>query len=224
MRKSVQNANFAAKSIRMKMAIAEALLQSHTYTEYRAMVSGLLTEGKSTGTEQSDELLHYSMLNEARMNRLDKKMVVTEDVIRSLLSLKKEYIWLVISEGWCGDAAQILPILNKMAVIAPGIDLKIVFRDQNPMLMDGFLTNGARSIPKLILIDANTMNVLGSWGPRPKGASELIKSYKLQYGAIDETAITELQLWYLNDRGLSTQREISQIMLDSETFYLKGNK
>ncbi|MBF6609233.1 MAG: thioredoxin family protein [Flavobacterium sp.] len=207
----------------MKMAIAEALLHSHTYTEYRSIVSDLLSQGKSTGTEQSEEILHYSKLNEVRMNRLDRTIVIAEDVIRDLLSLNKQYLWLVISEGWCGDAAQLLPIMNKMAAIAPGVQMKVVFRDQNPVLMDGFLTNGARSIPKLILIDSHTMNVLGSWGPRPNGASELIKSYKLQYGVVDETAKTELQLWYLHDKGLSTQREILQMMLDSETFYLKRN-
>ncbi len=205
------------------MAIAEALLHSHTYTEYRSIVSDLLSQGKSTGTEQSEEILHYSKLNEVRMNRLDRTIVIAEDVIRDLLSLNKQYLWLVISEGWCGDAAQLLPIMNKMAAIAPGVQMKVVFRDQNPVLMDGFLTNGARSIPKLILIDSHTMNVLGSWGPRPNGASELIKSYKLQYGVVDETAKTELQLWYLHDKGLSTQREILQMMLDSETFYLKRN-
>ena len=205
------------------MAIAEALLHSHTYTEYRSIVSDLLSQGKSTGTEQSEEILHYSKLNEVRMNRLDRTIVIAEDVIRDLLSLNKQYLWLVISEGWCGDAAQLLPIMNKMAAIAPGVQMKVVFRDQNPALMDGFLTNGARSIPKLILIDSHTMNVLGSWGPRPNGAAELIKSYKLQYGVVDETAKTELQLWYLHDKGLSTQREILQMMLDSETFYLKRN-
>jgi hypothetical protein len=28
--------------------------------------------------------------------------------------LKNDYIWLVISEGWCGDAAQLNPVFDKM--------------------------------------------------------------------------------------------------------------
>jgi hypothetical protein len=207
----------------MKMAIAQALLNSHTYHEYRKIVTRLIAEGKSSGEEQSAELVHYSLLNDTRMNRLDKTIVISEDIISSLLSLKKNYIWLVLSESWCGDAAQLLPIMNKMAIISPSIELKVAFRDECVGLMDRFLTNGGRSIPKLILLDAETLNVLGNWGPRPKGASNLIKSYKEQYGVIDETAKTELQLWYLHDKGLSTQKELCQMMKDTEMFLMKGN-
>ena len=200
----------------MKIAIVESLQKSHSYVKYRKIVSKLLVEGKSTGTQQSDELTHYSELNETRMNRLDKKIAVSEDNIRKLLSLQKKYIWIVISEGWCGDAAQILPVLNKMAAIANNIDFRIVFRDENENLMDQFLTNGARSIPKLVIVEPETNKILGSWGPRPKGAADLITSYKQQYGVIDETAKTELQLWYLHDKGLSTQTEIVDQMLELE--------
>lgn len=197
----------------MKIAIAESLLKSHSYVKYRAIVTKLLNEGKSSGNQQSEELTKYSELNEARMNRLDKKIVISEENIQKLLTLKKQYTWLVLSEGWCGDAAQILPVFNKLAVIAPNIDLKIVFRDENEALMNMFLTNGGKSIPKLIVLDSESKNVLGNWGPRPRGASDLIRSYKLQYGVIDETAKTELQLWYLHDKGISTQNELVTLML-----------
>jgi len=198
----------------MKVAVAESLLKSHSYVKYRTVVSNLLKEGKSSGNQQSEALTHYSELNEARMNRLDKKTVISEENIQKLLTLKSKYTWLVLSEGWCGDAAQILPVLNKLAVITPNIDLKIVFRDENEALMNMFLTNGGKSIPKLIVLDETSKNALGNWGPRPKGASDLIQSYKRQYGAIDETAKTELQLWYLHDKGLSTQNELVTMMLN----------
>ncbi len=195
------------------MAIAEALLKSHSYTKYRQLVSGLLLQGLSSGNDQSEALTKYSLLNQTRMDRLDKKMVVSEENIQKLLILKKQYIWLVLSEGWCGDAAQMLPIFNKMAAFSQHIELKIAFRDGNESLMQLFLTNGARSIPKLIVLEKNTGEVLGHWGPRPKGASELIRSYRLQYGAIDDTAKIELQLWYLHDKGTTTQKEIIEKML-----------
>ena len=120
---------------------------------------------------------------------------------------------LPISEGWCGDAAQLLPIFNKMALLAVAIDLKIVFRDENQELMNMFLTNGSKSIPKLLILEKETLEVLKNWGPRPKGATQLIKSYKEQYGIIDETAKIELQMWYLQDKGLSTQKEIIDLMI-----------
>jgi hypothetical protein len=205
----------------MKIAVAQGLLQSHSYAKYRSIVSDLLSQGMATGNDPSEALKHYTELNEVRMNRLDKKMVISEENIQKLLTLKKHYIWLVLSEGWCGDAAQILPILNKMASVSQHIELKIAFRDENETLMNLFLTNGAKSVPKLLIIEKDAAEVIGNWGPRPKGATDLIKSYKQQYGAIDETAKTELQLWYLHDKGLSTQNEIVELMLQAEQLTLQ---
>jgi hypothetical protein len=196
----------------MKSIIAKSLFNSHSYLEYRKLVSDLLLEGKSTGTEQSEELTHYTTLNETRMNRLDKTMKVPDEISLKLKNLEKDFIWLVISEGWCGDAAQLLPIFNKMAMETNAIDLRIVLRDENEALMNQFLTNGGKAIPKLIIIDRKTGSVLDSWGPRPQGATNLIQDYKKQFGSIDETAKTELQLWYLKDKGLSTQQEIIALM------------
>lgn len=200
----------------MKVAVAESLLKSVSYIKYRKTVADMLALGKATGEKQSEELLHYTLLNEIRMSRLDKKVVIPEDSIQKLLNLKKKYLWLVISEGWCGDAAQLLPVFNKLAIITPNIEMKIVFRDDNPALMNMFLTDGTKSIPMLIILDKQTKNVLSHWGPRPKAATQLVKSYKSQYGKMDETIKTELQLWYLQDKGLSTQEEILDVMMDLE--------
>lgn len=200
----------------MKVPIAKALFNSHSYPEYRKLVSDLLVEGKSTGNEQSENLTHYSTLNETRMNRLEKTMKITDENSLKLKSLKGEYIWLVISEGWCGDAAQILPIIHKMAEESGKIELKIVLRDENEDLMNLFLTKKAKAIPIVVIIDKATGDVLGSWGPRPKGAADLITNYKKEFGAIDETAKTDLQLWYLHDKGLSTQEELINLMQNFE--------
>jgi thiol-disulfide isomerase/thioredoxin len=199
----------------MKVAIAKALFNSYSYSEYRKIVSDLLSEEKSTGNEQSDDLTNYSGLNETRMNRLEKTMKIADENMLKLKSLKKEYIWLVLSEGWCGDAAQLVPIFEKMAAVFDAkIELKIVLRDENEELMNLFLTNKAKAIPKLIIIDKETGGVLGHWGPRPKGASDLIVNYKKEHGVVDETAKTNLQIWYLHDKGLSTQEELVNLMLD----------
>ena len=196
----------------MKSIIEKSLLQSYSYTDYRNHIKALLNEGKSTGNEQSEALTHYSELNETRMNRLEKTIVIADENVQKLQRLQKEYIWLVISEGWCGDAAQILPVIHKMAELSEKIDLRIVFRDENDDLMNLFLTNGTKSIPKLIILDKNTLEVLGDFGPRPIGATQLILDYKKQYGLIDEKGKTDLQLWYLHDKGLSTQKEIIDLI------------
>ncbi|NHN27002.1 thioredoxin family protein [Flavobacterium jejuense] len=196
----------------MKNIIEKALLGSFAYEEYKALVTKLIEEGRSTGNNQSEALLHYSQLNETRIKRLDKTIVVEESIASDLKQLKKEFIWLVISEGWCGDAAQLLPIMNKMAELSNAIDLRIVLRDANKDLMDLFLTNGSQSIPKLIILDANTKEVVADWGPRPEPARKLIADYKAQYGVVDEPIKIDLQKWYLQDKGLTTQEELMQLL------------
>lgn len=197
----------------MKNSIAKALFKSYTYPEYRKLVTDLLVDGKSTGNEQTESLINYSKLNDARMNRLDKTINISEDIISKLENLDHRYIWLVISEGWCGDAAQILPVINKMALASnKKIDLRIVLRDENAELMDQYLTNGGRAIPKVIVICKEAGIVRADWGPRPKGASELLANYKKEFGVLDEKIKTDLQLWYLADKGISVQQELMEII------------
>ena len=155
----------------MKKIIENSLQKTISYKDYRALVGKLLAEGKSTGPEQSEDLTNYSMLNDRRMKRLDKTIKISEETVREFQRVTQPQTWLVLTEGWCGDAAQNLPVLNKIASISENIDLKIVLRDENLDLMDLFLTNGGRSIPKLIALDKNN-NVIDSWGPRPNTAAK----------------------------------------------------
>lgn len=196
----------------MKNIFEESLKKSYSYNDYRTLVTKLLENGKSTGNEQSEDLTHYSLLNETRMNRLDKTIKVVEEVSKQLKNITQKQIWLVLSEGWCGDAAQILPVINKMAEETENIELKIVLRDENDSLMNLFLTNSNKSIPKLIILDAESLKLIADWGPRPEPARKLISDYKEKHGVVDEPVKVELQKWYLQDKGISTQKEIMQIM------------
>jgi len=196
----------------MKNTIQQTLLNSFSYSDYRKKVTQLIVERKSTGHEQSNDLLHYSELNEVRMNRLEKTIKVVDEVKIRLEDLDKKYIWLVLAEGWCGDAAQILPVIHKMAEATYKIELKIALRDDNDSLMQHFLTNGGKAIPKLIILDAETLEVIADWGPRPHGAKQLILDYKTAHGVVDEAAKIELQKWYLYDKGISIQNEIATLL------------
>ncbi len=196
----------------MKNTIIKALEKSYTYTTYRATIATLLAEGKSTGNTQTEDLLHYSQLNETRMNRLEKTIEITAEITQKLQNLDKKYSWLVLAEGWCGDAAQLLPIMHKMAELSENINFRIVLRDENEALMNEFLTNGSKSIPKLIILDEETLEVLASWGPRPEPARKLIADYKEKNGVVDEPIKIELQKWYLHNKGITTQNEILELM------------
>ena len=199
---------FATPFYPMKNEIQLALAQSYSYEVYRTVVKNQFLAGKVTGHEQSEAFLHYTELNEARMNRLDKTTQLTTETLSALAQLDKKYLWLVLTEGWCGDGAQVLPVLHKIAQANANIDFKLVFRDQNEELIQLVLTNGSRAIPKLLIIDFETHTLLGQWGPRPQGAVELIANYKKEHGVVDEAAKADLQLWYFRDRGVEIQHEI----------------
>lgn len=184
--------------------------KSIDYTAYRTIIDNLLAEGKSTGPNQSEALTDYSKMNVQRMKRWDKTFAIDEDVQKVLAQVTRPMIWVVIAEGWCGDAAQNLPGLVKMAHQNDAIEVRILFRDEHLDLMDQYLTNGGRSIPKLIAIDANTHEELFTWGPRPQAAQEIfldLKSKGLPYAE-------ELHKWYARDKGHSLQQEFKTLLSD----------
>ncbi len=191
----------------MKQLFKKSLEKSISYTDYRKLVSNLLEKGKSTGTMQSEELLNYSKLNVARMHRLDLKTILTDETISALKAVNRPQTWLVITEGWCGDAAQILPVLNTMSLVNEHIDFRIVLRDENPELMSQFLTNGSMSIPILLLLN-DAYELMGSWGPRPSIATQMVQDYKATHGGLDAEFKKELQVWYNKDKGQSIQKDL----------------
>lgn len=191
--------------------IESSLLKGLTYKEYREKIKNLLSQGLSTGVEQSEAMLDYSLLNDKRMDRLDKTLKISDETLNSLKHLNKKFQFLVIAEGWCGDAAQILPILNLLAEASTKIDLKIVFRDENEDLMNHFLTNGSKSIPKVIIVDEKN-TVINSWGPRPFIATKMVQDYKEKNGALDADFKKDLQIWYNKDKGNSTQEDLIKLL------------
>lgn len=191
--------------------IKNSLNKTISYSVYRHLIKDLISAEKSTGIDQSEEHLTFSILNDKRMDRLDKTLKISEETQNSLDSLNKGFTFLVIAEGWCGDAAQILPIINKVTEASDKIDFKIVLRDENEDLMNQYLTNGSKSIPKVLILDQDN-HVIDSWGPRPFIASKMVVDYKALNGSLDEDFKKNLQIWYNKDKGNNTQDELLSLL------------
>jgi len=198
----------------MKDIIKKSLQKTYTYQAYKDLVKNLLLEGKSTGPNQSEDLTNYSLLNDKRMKRLDKTIKILDDTKQFLKTIKSPQTWLVLTEGWCGDAAQNLPVIHKMAEVNSNINLQLVLRDENLELMDLFLTNGGRSIPKLIALDKD-LNILFTWGPRPQTATNMVLDYKTKHGSLDAQFKQDLQVWYNKDKGESIQNDFKELINNS---------
>lgn len=193
--------------------LKECVNNAIDYPTYKKQVESLVKEKKTSGLNQSPELSEYTAMNLQRMNRNEKKVELNNELIETLANNKRPLLWLTLSEAWCGDAAQNLPVLNKIAEASPDITLKVVYRDENPALMDQFLTNGTKSIPKLICVDAETKELLGTWGPRPSGAVEILTEHKKQVPAEShDEFVKKLHLWYAKDKGMNLQKELVELL------------
>ena len=186
--------------------------QGIDYLTYRALIDQLLLEGKTTGPDDTEAMLHYSKMNVQRMSRMDKTASLTDELAATIKELKKKYKFLVITEGWCGDAAQIVPIFNKIATASLGkVELRFVLRDKNLPLIDAHLTNGGRAIPVLIVLNENADEVLATWAPRPQGLQALLKGWRAQ---TNEMAVISEKLhgWYAKDKTQTTQAELVALL------------
>ena len=187
------------------------LAQAYSYPEYEALIDRLLAENKTTGTNQDAKLVAYTQLNQHRMVRIAKTLKLLPEVNQVLQQFPRPLVWVILTEAWCGDAAQSIPVLAGMAAASAGkITLKILLRDENLVLMDQYLTDGTRSIPKLICLETASGRELGTWGPRPVQAQELVRAYKANPTVSKEEFINRLQLWYAKDRTYSVQQELLQ--------------
>ncbi len=185
----------------------ELLNNAYTYEAYRQLLDELMAVGKTTGAKQEEWIVDYARLNLARMKRLDKTFHPDTETTKIIQNIKRRTVWLTITEGWCGDAAQIVPVINELAATNNLIQHKLILRDEHHEVIDQFLTNGkSRSIPKTVFIDLETLDVTGSWGPRPTAAQQLID--ELNAANTDFKIVAEkLHRWYADDQGQQTAKE-----------------
>lgn len=198
----------------MSSIVKNSLQKSISYQAYRDLVKQLAEENSTTGLEKTEALANYTKLNDRRMKRWDKTVKLSEETKGRLNTFDGKVTWLVITESWCGDAAHVIPVLNKVAEFNGNIDLRLVLRDENPELMDGFLTNGNRAIPKLIMIDDASGNVINTFGPRPSEATSYVNRFKAMHGKLTPEFKEDLQHWYNKDKGQNIIEDITEMLCE----------
>jgi len=177
--------------------------------EYHAGFEQVVAEGGTSGADRSEHLVAYTRLNLARARRWNARMQLLPELL-SGLPIRSPQTWLVLTEYWCGDAAQCCPAMVHLAARTPGLQVRFVFRDEHPELMDLHLTRDARSIPKLLAIDDASGTELFTWGPRPAAAQALVDRFLAAPKEVRNTdAMKEaLHAWYAKDGCAAVQREL----------------
>lgn len=190
--------------------IFDTASRRYSYQEFLQLSEDLLSENKTTGDNQSEEYVHYARLNLQRMKRLNKTFIL-EDSFAEKMKRAALQKWFVITEAWCGDGAQTLPVINQLA-IAGNIPLQIVLRDDNPQIMNLYLTGNSKSIPVFVAFDEGDTQLF-RWGPRPATAQQMMSEWRTNPEAKTfEQFEEELHRWYTKDKGAETLSELMHII------------
>jgi hypothetical protein len=184
-----------------------------SYAQFRSFTELLVEENRTTGANQSEAYLDYTRMSLQRIKRWDKTAKVSPKMEALIRSIGEPQIWLVINEAWCGDGAQSIPYMSKLAELNPLIELKIIMRDENPEVMDAYLTNGARSIPKLIAFTADFSCELFTWGPKPAYLMERYKAYRHDSKGVSyKEFLEEIHFWYAKNKNQDLESELFQLI------------
>lgn len=199
------NPPYTTKTMLSSNEYAQFFEASLPISDYHARFESELAAGDSIPFHA------YLPMNWQRMQRITKTLRLSDALENTLKALSKPLHWLVITEHWCGDAAQIVPVIAHLATLHPEkIKLGLIYRDANPELMDAHLTGTSKSIPKWIVLD-ETFTFLGDWGPRPEPAQALLDSYKGQ--DVDYKSTSEkLHAWYAKDKQNALQAEFTAFL------------
>lgn len=175
------------------------------FSEYLLRFEKQLKDGSAT--TMADKL----PINWQRTSRINKHLLLDNENISELENLVHKRFWLVLTEHWCGDSAQIIPVMNKLAEASKGkIELRLLYRDENLSLMNEHLTYGVKSIPKLIQLNTD-FEVTGEYGPRPAIAQKLVMDMKSDPLTAPKYS-EELHKWYAKDQQVQIQRELMELI------------
>jgi len=200
-----------------KMIDLTSATELFSWDEYLAFARHLFdNEGKTTSDIEdfnTPEIINYTKINFARIKRIDKQLAFIPKALDLLPLIPIQWQWYMLVESWCGDVAQVGPVIAEFAEKTGTVDLKLMLRDKNLPIMDQVLTNGGRSIPKLICVNRETGEFIGSWGPRPQILQKLIDTWAEEKLGLMVKA-ERIHKWYADDHTIHTQLELVSVFKD----------
>jgi hypothetical protein len=185
--------------------------QAMDFSAYMQLSEQLVAEGRTSGPNQTEAYVYYTKLNLQRMKRLNKTVEVPAQLTELMKQKANNWRWITITEPWCGDAAQCVPVIEKLALATRGIQTHYILRDEHPAIMDAYLTNGGRSIPKLICLDEKGAEVF-TWGPRPAVIQEVMNRLKADGVTEISTIVEAIQKAYNDDKQQGMYQEFVALL------------
>jgi thioredoxin family protein len=153
---------------------------------------------------------YHEFVRDAAANRelwkaMERVAQVPEWAIAAVRGSGEKFNLLVLAEDWCGDGSSTIPYLAKLATLTRSIEVRVLRRDEHPVVMDRYLTDGARAIPIVIVLNRRFAE-LGHWGPRPRALQEWVQRERAATGL--KPPYPQIRRWYARDKGESVLREV----------------
>ncbi|HLT41583.1 MAG TPA: thioredoxin family protein [Sphingobacteriaceae bacterium] len=180
------------------------------FQAYLSQFEQILTATNPKEPYNDPDFFEYTKLNYSRTKRWLKTGRLNEETVAAVKGITKAQTWIIITEPWCGDAAHSVPFIEMIGKENPLITTTYELRDSEPFRIESYLTNGSKSIPKLVIKDENGED-LAVWGPRPEECQAFFQKFIDDKADLD-TMKEALQIWYNQDKGNSIQREITNLI------------
>ena len=182
------------------------LADSYSYPAFRQHIAEALAQ--PAPDPKQAKLLPYYQEAADRLDRIGPAVALLPELQAAVSQLAQPYIWAIITEGWCGDGSETVPIIEAVAQVSGGhLETRYFLRDANLDLMDRYLTNGGRAMPIAVVLHADSLAEAGVWGPRPTPLQALVRDLKAREVPGKEVT-AQVHAWYAQDATLTTQREL----------------
>lgn len=169
-----------------------------------------MNRNRFRGASTFSEYLETVEKNRELWHALARRAAVDEEARQRARAIPGRWNVIALTEDWCGDAINTLPVFDRLAEVAGNIELRVLLRDENPDLMDAHLTNGtSRSIPVLIVYD-EAFRERGWWGPRPAPIQEWVVTEGMELDVKDR--YREVRRYYARDKGRTALDEFLRIL------------
>jgi len=169
-----------------------------SYEEYRDHWRAQKEDDLSDPDPSERRMQHYLNYNWDRQASVHASHEPSDALQGAVASISEPQLWMVITEPWCGDSAFLLPIIAEAASRSENVTLRILLRNDNLDIMDQYLTDGSRSIPKLVAFTEDG-DELFTWGPRPQEAAQRYEALDEKYD--EKTEVIAELLEYYQDGG-----------------------
>ena len=177
--------------------------------QYQSFFEKVATKEVIEAPYDDEFYFNYTEANFKRRASVAKKVELNKKLYNELDNTTSAWTWVLITEPWCGDASFIQPIIEAIC-LAGEIDLKIALRDKQEDIMNAYLTNGGKSIPKLVVLDKD-LKELFTWGPRPVELQKEIQNLLKNNGTTDEKLKLAHQ-WYRKYGNEAVQQELLDLI------------